>query len=377
MSKTKPSIHTRRAAGIAALSAITLLAGCAYAPGMKMSVEAPRATGPADVAERADVRAIDLALVQKLSGERTAKVSAGSPAGFATSAEAWQYKIAPQDVLRVTVWNHPELTNPSGTANELSGRVVNNDGSLFFPYAGNVQAGGRTVQEVRDVIARALRTVIKDPQVDVSVLQYRGQRLYIAGEVRTPGSQQITDVPADLTEVIARAGGLTPEADLAGATITRGNQSVKVDLYALYYNGDMRQNLRLAHGDVINVPERRSNKVFVLGEVIRPNSLVMPRGELTLAEALADVGGVNPLSANAGQVYVIRAGDKNRPQVFHLNAGAPDALLLADRFALNARDVVYVDAAPVVRWARLINNILPSADFVREALNDTTRAFPR
>jgi polysaccharide export outer membrane protein len=103
----------------------------------------------------------------------------------------------------------------------------------------------------------------------------------------------------------------------------------------------------------------------------------MPRGQLTLAEALAEAGGVNPLSANAGQVYVIRSGESARAQIYHLNAASPDALLLADRFALAARDVVYVDAAPVVRWARLINNILPSADFFRNTLNDTTRALPR
>ncbi len=102
----------------------------------------------------------------------------------------------------------------------------------------------------------------------------------------------------------------------------------------------------------------------------------MPRGRLTLAEALADSGGVNPLTANAGQVYVIRDGGE-KPQIYHLNAASADALILADRFDLRARDVVFVDAQPVVRWARVVNNILPAADFLRETLNDTTRALPR
>jgi len=185
----------------------------------------------------------------------------------------------------------------------------------------------------------------------------------------------VTDVPPDLTEVIARAGGFAPEADLGGVTVTRGRDTLRLDLQSLYYGGDLRANVRLKHGDIVNVPERRAARVFVTGEVIRPTALPMPRGDMTLADALADAGGVNPLSAAAGQVFVIRAGEDSRPQIYHLNAAAPDALLLADQFPLRARDVVYVDAAPVVRWSRMINNILPSATFLRDTWTDnrTTR----
>jgi polysaccharide export outer membrane protein len=88
---------------------------------------------------------------------------------------------------------------------------------------------------------------------------------------------------------------------------------------------------------------------------------------------------VNPLSAAAGQVFVIRGGEgeNERARIYHLDAASPNSLVLADRFDLVARDVVYVDTAPVVRWNRVISNILPSAAIGREVLNDTTRAFPR
>ena len=84
----------------------------------------------------------------------------------------------------------------------------------------------------------------------------------------------------------------------------------------------------------------------------------------------------SPFSAHAGQVYVIRDGGA-KAQIFHLNASSPDALVMADRFDLAARDVVYVDAAPVVRWGRIVANILPTADFLRLTLNDASKAFPR
>jgi polysaccharide biosynthesis/export protein len=372
------NFHTaapRRSAATALLAAV-VLAGCT-APGMQMNVAATRSATPADVRARADVFPIDVPTLERL---RQLGANSGTamprPAVFRGTDEPWQYLVGPQDVLRITVFEHPELTNPSGTANELSGRVVNSDGKVFFPYIGPVQAAGRTVQEIRQTIQEGLTRVIKNPQVDVSVLQFRSQRVVVAGEVRTPGTQPITDVPPTLSEIISAAGGVGPEADLSSVTVTRGGTSARVDLYAYFYGGDSRQNLRLLPGDVVHVPDRRFNKVFVLGEVGRPNSIVMPRGRLTLAEALADAGGVNPFSANAGQIYVIRDGGQ-KAQIYHLNASSPDALVLADRFDLRQRDVVFVDAAPVVRWARVVNNILPTADFLRESLNDLSPSLPR
>ncbi len=382
-----------------------LLSACVHAPGMQMDVSTE-----ALVRAQADFYTVDRATLRELKDQRTARESSNLrilPAPFKVDRSAdYEYSVSPQDMLRVTVWNHPELTNPSGTKDELVGRVVNADGTMFFPFVGSFKAAGLNVREIRDVIVRGLSKVIRNPQVEVSVMTYRGQRVYVSGEVRSPGVQAITDVPPDLADIVARAGGATTEADLAGVTVTRGATTMRVDMVSLYYGGDLRSNVRLQHGDVVNIPERRGDRVFVSGEVMRPTTVFMPRGRLTLADVLADAGGVNPLSAAAGQVYVIRAGadmvdpyavtpasstasstaspstpgaatKPPRARIFHLNASSPDALLLADQFVLASRDVVYVDVAPVVRWARLINNILPSATGLRETLNDSTRGLPR
>jgi polysaccharide biosynthesis/export protein len=350
-----------------ALAVSGALVGCAHAPGMQLD------TASSEVKARVNLQTVDLTLIRELEDERRARAAAAKPAlpaSFRNGDGRYEYRIAAQDVLRVTVWNQPELTNPSGTTTELSGRVVNADGTMFFPHVGTFVAAGLTVNEIRDRVVKGLSRVLRSPQVDVSVLQYRSQRIYVAGEVRTAGAVPVTDVPPDLTEVIARAGGVTAEADLAGVTVTRGRDTLRLDLQSLYYSGDLRANVRLKHGDIVNVPERRGARVFVTGEVGRQTALPLPRGDMTLADALADAGGVNPLSASAGQVFVIRHGHDNRPQVYHLNAAAADALLLADRFSLQARDVVYVDTAPVVRWSRMISNILPSASFLRDAWVD-------
>ena len=343
----------------------------------------------ADILAKADIFAIDAPTVGKLKQQVVARATQ-RPGSFKAISEPWVYLVGPQDELRVTVFEHPELTNPSGIANELVGRVVNSDGKFFFPYVGPVQAAGRTVQDIQQQISQGLTRVLKTPQVDVAVLKFRSQRVVVSGEVKTPQTVPITDVAPTLAEVISQAGGLTPEADLSNVTVTRAGATTRVDLYSYYYQGDLGVNFQLQHGDVVNVPERRYNKVFVLGEVGRPNtvvattgsvsggasSLVMPRGRYSLTEALSDAGGVNPLSANAGQIYVIREGE-TKPQIYHLDASNPAALLLAEQFDLRARDVVYVDAVGTVRWARVVNNILPTADFLRLTIDDASRRFPR
>lgn len=365
------------------LFSVTAMAGCSLVPGQYLGVtpkvnetDQPYVYDSSDteaVEDRADIYAITPAVIAQQIRERElaeAKLLSLRAGATADSSTPYTYTVAPQDILRVTVWNHPELNNPSGVLNDLQGRVINNDGYFFYPYAGQVKAAGRTVREIRDELAKKLSAVLVEPQVDVSVLTYRGKRAFVMGQVEKPGVVPITDVPLTITDLIGQGGGLKPEADLRSATLMRDGKSTPIDLYALYYQGDISQNLRLQPGDILTVPENRYNKVFVLGEVTKPQSLVMPRGRLSLAEAVSDSGGFNPLSANAGQLYVIRSGANGRPQIWHLNAAAPDALVLADRFDLQSRDIVYVDPAGVARFGRVVNNIIPSATVIRATVQN-------
>ncbi len=359
-------------------SFLASLAGCSLVPGTYLGWtpevnETDRAyeydiADAQDVRERADIFSITPAVIARQNEERAAREREMrlKRSEQISANDEYQYIIGPQDVLNITVWNHPEINNPAGTMNAtLAGRTVNQDGTFFFPYAGKVRAAGRTVQEVRDELASRLSKVLVDPQVDVSVLHYRSKRVFVVGMVEKPGAIPLTDVPLTVTDLIAEAGGVKPEADLRNAVLMSGKESRPIDLYALYYQGDVSQNVRVGPRDILMVPENRYNKVFVLGEVIKPQSIVMPWGRMSLAEAISDAGGFNPLTANAGQMYVIRSGENNRPQIWHLDAASPDALVLADRFDLQPRDIVYVDPAGVARFGRVVNNIIPTANVLR------------
>lgn len=272
------------------------------------------------------------------------------------------YKIGPGDILSIIVWDHPELTTPAGQyrSADQAGTVVTEDGTIYYPYVGTLQVAGKTTRQVRDLLASRLSKFIEKVQLDVRMTAFRSKRVYVVGEVIKPGLQEVTDIPMTVLEAVNRAGGFGPEADHSRVLLTRKGTTYRVDIQAMYEAGATEQNALLEPGDILNVQDRSFNKIFVLGEVAKPGSLIMTKKRSTLAEALADAGYIAQERSNPKWIYVMR-GDSDVPELFHLDGSSPDSMLLADRFTLRPRDIVYVDAADVVRWNRVVSNILPTA----------------
>ncbi len=284
----------------------------------------------------------------------------GKPANVVQAAP--DYKIGPGDILSIIVWDHPELTTPAGQyrSAEQAGTVVAEDGTIYYPYVGSLQVAGKTTRQVRDLLASRLSKFIEKVQLDVRMTAFRSKRVYVVGEVLKPGLQEVTDIPMTVLEAVNRAGGFGPEADHSRVLLTRKGTTYRVDIQAMYEAGATEQNTLLEPGDILNVQDRSFNKIFVLGEVAKPGSLIMTKKRSTLAEALADAGYISQERSNPKWIYVMR-GDSDVPELFHLDGSSPDSMLLADRFTLRPRDIVYVDAADVVRWNRVVSNILPTA----------------
>lgn len=281
---------------------------------------------------------------------------------LADQAATYAYTIAPFDILHVIVWDHPELTVPTGQfrSPEENGNPVAADGTIFYPFVGSLKVAGMTVAEVRRIITGQLTRVIPNPQVDVRIAAYRGKKVQVTGEVTRPSTVALTDVPLRIQDALAATQGFTPEADFSRVTLSRGGRTYVLNLQSLYEDGDPSQNWLLQDGDVVNVPDRSRNKVFVLGEVGAPQSKLMVRGRMTLAEALVDqTGGFQPAQANVSQIFVIR-GEYGAPTIFRLDASSPDAILLATQFPLEPRDVVFVSTYDLTRFNRVIQQILPT-----------------
>lgn len=376
---TTPPLHSLLRIVLVAAAAVALH-GCALAPGNpsyanrdQSDNRIPLKKGEETVVENVKVKPITPELIIDMYKSsrpfREVGAAANRQAAKATpvdpAAGVVDYRLGPGDIISIIVWDHPELTTPAGTFRtaEQAGTVVAEDGTIFYPYAGVFKVAGKTTREVRDILAARLAKYIEKVQLDVRMAVYRSKRVHVVGEVAKPGNQEINDVPMTVLEAVNRAGGFTPEADFSRVLLTRKGTTYRVDIQAMYEEGATEQNALLEPGDIVNVLDRSYNKIFVLGEVVKPGSLLMNKRRSTLAEALGDAGYISQDRSNPRWIYVMRSDD-DVPELFHLDGRSPDAMLLADRFPLKPRDIVYVDGSDIVRWNRVISNVLPTSQML-------------
>jgi polysaccharide export outer membrane protein len=342
--------------------------GCAYAPGSHIETSgwSPRYESPPETHYR-DLVKISRIGPDNLRNAITAQV-ARPPQELLLQDSDYQYRIGIGDVLQITVWDHPELTIPAGSqrSSQDSGNVVNENGDIYYPYIGYVQVAGKITQNIREEVTERLSAFLESPQVDVSVAAFRSQRIYVSGAVGTPGVYPLTNVPTRLVDAISHAGGLEENGDWRHVVLTRKGNDYLLSLKDVFEKGNKYHNVLLQAGDVINVPLGNDRKVFVLGEVASSQTLPMGRNGLTLAEAISNVGGLNERQSDATGVFVIRraegasADSDHLIDLYQLNLKDATALVLADSFVLNNRDMVYVTAAPLSRWNRVVSLLVPS-----------------
>lgn len=356
---------------LAPLALAGLLTGCALAPGMHFGLAEDQ---PALDTPKVRLNPIDPATIQALQAQRSSQLQTLQE----LVVPAKPYTIGVGDVLGVTVWDHPQLALPptttSGSSQEAgtipNGYLVSDEGTIQFPYVGDFKVQGLTASQAREALIKPLARYIKNPQITLRVQAYRSQKIYIDGEVRNPGQHFITENPMSLAEALARAGVTTASADTSRVSIVRNNRQFSADLPGLIQAGVNPSHIMLSSGDLLRVANRDETKVAVLGEIMRPGSLPMRNGRLSLADALAEAGGLNVNSADARQVYVIRgAGLEEAPWVYHINTRSPAMLALADQFPLQAKDIVYVDTAPLALWNRVISLILPTGALTRSTVD--------
>ena len=296
------------------------------------------------------------------------------------------YTIGRGDILSIVVWDHPELAaggmnaatasadavaSAGATANTPQpGFAVDHQGRIQFPFAGLLPVEGLTEEQARALLTQKLAKYIANPNITLRVQAYRSKRVYIDGEVKSPGLQAINDIPMTLVEALNRAGGLLPSADQSRIALERGDARYSINLRELVQKGINPGNVMLAPGDVVRVHSRDESKVFVSGEVVTPRALTMHNGRLTLNEALGETGGVSPLSGDARQIYVVRK-TPDRTRVFQLDARLTGSLAMAEAFELRPKDVVYVAASPLANWNRHLSLLFPGA--LTQAVGVTNR----
>ncbi|WP_241048306.1 polysaccharide biosynthesis/export family protein [Achromobacter xylosoxidans] len=361
---------------IAAIALVSSLGACALSPGMTFNSK--HLVDPLDPNSVAEIKEITPSLVLADQRARQALLDNDGVSRLVDKTEP--YRIGPGDILSIVVWDHPELVLPTqtyaigtgvtelafgDTASGIPGYTVSSSGYIQFPYTGLLKVAGLTELQARNLIVNSSGKYIQDPQITVRVLGYRSKRVYVEGEVKTPGTVAINDIPMTLLEAINRAGGILPTGDRSSVYVIRDGRKTRVNLPALIERGQDLNQVMLKSGDIVRVTPRDESKIFVTGEVTTPAAITMRDGRLTLNEALGEAGGPNQLTADSSQVFVVRSTEQATPLVFHLNAASPQAYAVAEKFELQPKDVVFVDTAALVRWNRFISNLFPSAQTVQ------------
>ncbi len=240
----------------------------------------------------------------------------------AQPADVLEYTLGPGDVVKVQVYEQPDLT---------SSVPVSQRGTIRFWLLGDVKVGGMTVSAAEKTIGSLLEKggYIKRPQVSVMVEQYRSQQVAVLGWVNKPGKYPIEGV-ASVIDVLAQAGGLRQDGG-DRITVIRtqdgATRSIAVDI-GLIYLGDLSQSIELQANDLVVVP--RMDMFYVYGEVRGPNAYRLER-DMTVMQALSVAGGLTPRGTERG-VRVTRRAPSG--QVQEVGVSLNDTL--------KPNDVVYV-----------------------------------
>jgi polysaccharide export outer membrane protein len=253
-----------------------------------------------------------------------------------SAQSAGDYVIGPQDVLTIQVFDQADLGGKY---------TVETDGTFSFPLIGRVKAGGMTLRSFEGELKTKLADgYFKNPQVTVGVETYRSQRVFVMGEVRSPGPVPLTG-GMTLIEALARAGSTMPTAsgELAIVRAKQGTngpvipgQREDVDVVRASIRdlegGAMSQNVQLHDGDTIFVP--RAESIYVFGQVKTPGAYALVQRDTTVLQALSLAGGVTENGA-MNRVRVVRLvnGEKKEIKVKLTDlVRAGDTLIIPEKY---------------------------------------------
>lgn len=255
--------------------------------------------------------------------------------GHAAEAKR-DYILGAGDVVRINVYGSPDLTTETR---------ITTSGTLTFPLLGEVKVGGITAGEAEKKIAVALEEggFLKQPQINLVVIQFQSQMVSVLGDVLKPGRYSL-DRASSLTDVLALAGGANANgSELVTVTSVREGKSEKrdYDLREWFANGQMSHNPTIQGDDIVFVHAR---EVSVLGQVNRPGKYSVMGGVRNVGDFLSMAGGVSPNGADTIVVTQQRDG-KVIKQEIDIDRRFRDGETVSN-IELRGGDMIYVPRAP-------------------------------
>ena len=294
---------------------------------------------------------------------------------FKRASELGSDTIRPGDVLGITVYENvddPLLGVDGAPATALEEVQVDGAGFIFIPYAGRIKAAGNSPDAIRRIITTRLGEQTPDPQVEVRRAAGDGSTVSLVGGIGAQGVYPIERPTRTLSTMLARAGGVAIEPEIAQITIIRGTKRGKIWFQDLYEHPEL--DIALRAGDRILV-EADTRAFTALGATGGQARVPFETQNLSALEGIAQVGGLNPGLADPTGVFVFR----NEPQevaaqvlgrsdldgvqrmVYVLDLTQPNGMFMARDFVIRDGDTIYVTEAPFAQWSKVISAITGTA----------------
>ena len=345
------------------------LSACSIAPGSFVEFRSIKdSKGDArSLNSQVSVTAVDAGVIRRLSETRS-DLDRELLSALEAERNRYEYRVGPGDILSIIVYDHPELTIPAGDQRSAaeSGNLINQDGTIFYPYTGRIKVEGQTVDEIRENITSLLSEFVRDPQIDVRVAQFNSKFVFVTGAVNKPGRVALRNTPMTLIDSIQQASGFATNANHHELKITRQKMTATISSYELLKTGDLSQNIVLRPGDLIHVPDDSTQRVYVMGEVNNPGQVAMGSTRLTLTDVITEVGGIKEGSADAAGVFVIRPSDSagRLADVYQFDLRNSVAYVFSNQFRVTPNDIVYVSTTDLGRLNRVIDQVSPALDLI-------------
>ena len=292
------------------------------------------------------------------------------------SAKHQSYQLSSGDILSIYLWAYPEITPPTNTVSneqaiQANGYQIDQNGYIQFPIIGRYKAAGKSLPQVNRELRDQLSRYLKTPDVIARVLSYQGQRYSVQGNVMKGGQYYLSDQPISVYTALGMAGGVNAQqGDNTFITLVRQGRSYNLNTVELEKAGLSLHNLLIQPNDTLYVNNRENQKVYVMGESGKNQSLPMRDQGMSLSDVLGESLGLNPLSASRSKIYVVRSQASGaHTEVYHIDLSSIADFGLANQFKMRSNDIVYVDASGLARWQRVVNQVIPFAGLVNTANN--------
>jgi polysaccharide export outer membrane protein len=336
--------------------------GCALAPGLQTYDIPEQGLYQTELGSSVNVIQLNQNTLQHLKQNQATDIKSISNLFHHTQQS---YKLSPGDILSIYLWAYPEITPPVNSASnnfsaQANGFQIDQNGYIQFPIIGRYKAAGKPLTQVNQELRSELSRYLKTPDVIARVLSYQGQRYSVQGNVMQGGQFFLSDQPVSIYTALGLAGGInTQYGDNTSITLVRQGRTYQLNSIDLEKAGYSLHNLLIQPNDTLYVNSKENQKIYVMGESGKNQSLMMRDQGMSLSDVLGESLGLNANTASASRIYVLRNEPNGQTELYHMNLLSLGDFGLANQFKMRSNDIVYVDATGLARWQRIITQILP------------------